>query len=409
MRTYTIQQIKNYGRRVGLLFAATLMVHSGGMAIAQSITTQDVKDINNARPWYDPNFGGCPTGTSNDTTLVGNDNVEKAYNFLVGKGLKDFQAAGIIGNLMQESGPGLNPKADQKNGPGRGIAQWEEGARWENLKKWVSNPSNFSDNRIRDPESLEGQLAFLWHEMTEVSGWKETLPAVKGTTTVEQATVAFEEKFEKASTPNMPNRLKNARQVLKTYGGGAAETDPGTSETVSSCPSVGDNSQFIDGFTIYNQCDRAWKNKPYGSSTVCEAGCGPSAMAMIVTALTGKRVTPPEAASVATAEGMYIPNVGSSWDIGTKLAKRYGLKSKFIGANASKINDTLKNGGLVLISGSGPSPFTSGGHYLVIRAVTAEGKWKVGDSGHSNTSDKDWDPQTLLRSANDGSAYAIYK
>jgi len=315
-----LRAIKENLRRAALLLTIGFMLQSGGMAAAQSITTQDVKDINNATPWYDPNFGGCTTGSGIDTNLVGNDNIEKAYNFLVAAGLQNFQAAGVVGNLMQESG--VNPNSDQPGGPGRGIAQWSEGGRWNVLIGWVAVGDHFPDGKPRTPESLEGQLAFMWHEMKDVAPWNETLPALKGSTTVEQATEAFENKFEKAGTPNMPNRIKYARQVLDKYGGGGAQTNPTTGEAVSDCPSnSGGNSQFLDGFTVYNQCDPAWANKPYGSSTICPSGCGPSAMAMIITALTGQRVTPAETAAYAGSQGMYIPGVGSSWSVAPVLAK----------------------------------------------------------------------------------------
>ena len=55
---------------------------------------------------------------------------QAAYEFFVGKGLTDFQAAGIVGNLDQESG--VDPTAVQYGGgPGRGIAQWSVGGRWD--------------------------------------------------------------------------------------------------------------------------------------------------------------------------------------------------------------------------------------------------------------------------------------
>jgi len=43
----------------------------------------------------------------------------------------------------------------------------------------------------------------------------------------------------------------------------------------------------------------------------------------------------------------------------------------------------LKSGGLVIASGTGPIPFTSGGHILVIRGVDESGKWLLGDPGHN--------------------------
>lgn len=415
----TPTQLLAYAKRTAFVLSSLIVLSNSGIAVAQSISNQDVSDINNATPWYDPNFGGCTTdGTTTGTgNLTGNDNIEKAYNFFVQQGLKNFQAAGVLGNLRQESG--VNPKSNQSGGPGRGIAQWSEGGRWEALKKWVADPSHFPDNKSRDPESLDGQLAFLWHEMKDVSPWNQTLPDVKAAQTVEQATQAFEEDFEKAGQPNMPNRIKYAREVLNKFSDSSAgsasnngvdQTNPDTGEAVSDCPAASTgNSQFVDGFTVYNQCDPAWANKAYGSSTICPSGCGPSAMAMIITALTGQRVTPYDTATYAGSKGMYIPGTGSSWSVAPVLAKHYNLKATFIGANMAKINATLKAGGLVVAAGHGALPFTSGGHYIVIRAVLDNGKWKVGDSGHRNTSDKEWDAAPILANMGDGSVYAITK
>lgn len=402
--------------RSGTLLLLGLLIVNASPVYAQGITTQDVTDIHNQTQWYDPNFGGCTTGSTNDT-LVGNDNIEKAFNFFNGRdGLQNFQAAGIVGNLMQESG--VNPKSNQAGGAGRGIAQWSEGGRWDDLIKWVADGNNFPDKQPRDPESLDGQLAFLWHELT--TGYPDTLAHLKASTTVEDAVNQFVGPielsnggrgggYENPGKPEIANRIKFARQVLDKYGGGAT-TNPTTGESTTECPSNSSgSSQFIDGFTVYNQCDPAWANKPYGSSTICPSGCGPSAMAMVVTALTGQRVTPPETAAYATEQGMYVEGAGSSWSIAPVLAQHYGLKASFVGANATKITEALRGGALVVASGHGPLPFTSGGHYIVIRAVTADGMWRIGDSGHRNTSSQDWDPASIVANMGDGSVYAISK
>ncbi len=55
-----------------------------------------------------------------------------AYTFFVGKGLTPVQAAGIVGNLIQESN--VEAGAVQPGGPGRGIAQWSVGGRWDTSK-----------------------------------------------------------------------------------------------------------------------------------------------------------------------------------------------------------------------------------------------------------------------------------
>src|SRR4051812_1918394 len=49
-------------------------------------------------------------------------NDEIAFDYFVSKGLTERQSAGIVGNLVQESGSPINPYADQPGGPGMGIA-----------------------------------------------------------------------------------------------------------------------------------------------------------------------------------------------------------------------------------------------------------------------------------------------
>lgn len=79
------------------------------------------------------------TTTMNDRGMAPNDgttraslvasNEEVAFRYFVAKGLTERQAAGVIGNLVQESG--VNPTSIQPGGPGRGIAQWSVGGRWD--------------------------------------------------------------------------------------------------------------------------------------------------------------------------------------------------------------------------------------------------------------------------------------
>jgi hypothetical protein len=135
-------------------------------------------------------------------------------------------------------------------------------------------------------------------------------------------------------------------------------------------------------------------------------------MAMIITALTGKAVTPAETSAYAGSKGMYIPGSGSSWDVARVIADHWGLHAKNIDHSVVAINKVLQSGGLVITSGSGATPFTSGGHYITIRGVTSDGKWKIGDSNGQKgiaNSKKTWDPQAILVTANAGNVVAITK
>jgi hypothetical protein len=228
----------SYVLRLAVIAACSLVV-VGSSVPAAAITGSDFESIHGESTFYDTILGCLRDGgTSNDQDslpLAGNDNIERAYNYFVGRGFEPFQAAGIVGNLMQESG--VNPKSHQGGGgPGRGIAQWSVNDRWANLVRWA---------RDRDPWALSTQLDFIWYEMNRVSPWKSTLPAVKATVDIETKYVGstlkkgsveeFEENYEKAGKPNMENRIKYAKQVLARYGSGSTVDDGGDAEAGDIC------------------------------------------------------------------------------------------------------------------------------------------------------------------------------
>lgn len=137
------------------------------------------------------------------TSLVGNTNAEKVFNYFVAKGFTKQAAAGIVGNLMQESS--CNPNSKQAGGPGRGIAQWSVGERWASMLSWKGSRSEWD---------LATQLDWLYHEMQTT---EKASMGVKDITDVHQATLFFEQKFERAGAPNMSNRYKYADSAYKSW------------------------------------------------------------------------------------------------------------------------------------------------------------------------------------------------
>jgi hypothetical protein len=99
-------------------------------------------------------------------------------------------------------------------------------------------------------------------------------------------------------------------------------------------------------------------------------------MAMIISTLTGSAVTPKD---VATFGGeYYLPGQGSSHALFAAAASHWSLTGRSISVTQSAVNDTLSRGGLVVSGGSGAYPYTAG-HIIVIRGVTPEGKYLVGN------------------------------
>lgn len=127
---------------------------------------------------------------------------QAAYSFFLAHGLTGPQSAGVVGNLVQESG--VNPESVQPGGPGRGIAQWSAGGRWQ--------PGLMTGNPAVD---LQNQLAFMWQEMTGPES--ASLAAVRATSDPAAAATAFELTYERAGSPNMAARTGAAQRI---YGGG---------------------------------------------------------------------------------------------------------------------------------------------------------------------------------------------
>jgi hypothetical protein len=92
-------------------------------------------------------------------------NEKTAFDFFVRKGLSEIQAAAIVGNLQQESN--LSPISVQPGGPGRGIAQWSTGARWNATRN--DNVAWYASKHGASAHSLGLQLDFIWYELETFS------------------------------------------------------------------------------------------------------------------------------------------------------------------------------------------------------------------------------------------------
>ena len=154
-----------------------------------------------------PGAEGEPSGSP---TLTGNSNAEKVFRYLVDKeGFTPEASAGVIGNLMQESG--VNPKSRQLGGgPGRGIMQWTENERWASLSAWAKNSG-------KDPWALETQVEWMVKEMKSYG----TYNRIKGVSSYKKSVEIFEKEMERAGTPNYPRRYQFAADALASFSSGA--------------------------------------------------------------------------------------------------------------------------------------------------------------------------------------------
>ena len=186
-----------------------------------------------------------------DANLVGSDNAEQAFNFFVQKGLTPQQAAGILGNLAVESGSDkIDPSVHQHGGgPGRGIAQWEVGGRWDTLLKYAAD-----ELKGADPYALKTQLLYLWHELETTE--KAALTDLKSTSTVDEATTSFQNKFERPAdrTASLGLRISKAKKYMKLYGATATATaESGSGDTTGNTDTPAANTDVPDCGTTSGQ------------------------------------------------------------------------------------------------------------------------------------------------------------
>lgn len=179
--------------------------------------TSTIADASSGVVGGDPNASAAGVGSST-TPLSGTNNTQIAYNYFVAKGLTNFQAAGIVGNFLQESG--LNPAIQEHgkgvsgilpvNGVGFGIAQWTFTARQAPLVAFAKAAGQPID-------TLGVQLDFAWQELNTTH--KGALDALRATTNVVDATEIFLKLFEgDPGTTAITNRTSNAEKVLNQYG-----------------------------------------------------------------------------------------------------------------------------------------------------------------------------------------------
>lgn len=218
--------------------------------------------------------GGGPVGGCGGSA---EENKKQIWDFLLGKGLSESAAAGIMGNMQQESG--FMPTADNgktmgfqdSTGKGcRGVVQWCHGRN--------SGLDDFAKQHGKSWDCLGLQLEYMWYEMTETeqgqvtaSGEKLEIPLpdalngkdfkAKGKYTDRSGPYAaaqiFHDYFERANTAKGEHlgRGDNADAIYKEmtgknpgkFGGGSSGGSAAPSESSSANDKVSDSESAGDG------------------------------------------------------------------------------------------------------------------------------------------------------------------
>ena len=140
--------------------------------------------------------------------------------------------------------------------------------------------------------------------------------------------------------------------------------------------SMMNHKEYIAGYIYFNQGDSAWNQNGY---CIAKAGCGPTSMAVVITSLTGKWVTPLDTAIWGYQHGFYSRE-GSAHEMIPAMATAYGLRCQGVGTDYRAIKKALKAGKPVVCL-MGPGYFTRGGHFMVLVAIDNNDCVTVADVG----------------------------
>lgn len=143
------------------------------------------------------------------------------WNELIADGATPFQAAGILGNIEQESGGNPESRALDSNGRyANGLVSWNEGS-------YPNSASMLTGNVSQD---IKTQVAYI----VQTGG----LTAAGNAQNASAAAVAFQNNYERCGTCNTPGRIQSALDVFQAATTGNWNTGASTPSTNASLTSA---------------------------------------------------------------------------------------------------------------------------------------------------------------------------
>ena len=160
----------------------------------------------------------------------------------------------------------------------------------------------------------------------------------------------------------------------------------------------------------FNQLEEPWASLPYASSTVANSGCGPTSMAIVISTLTGKNVTPEMTKSFAEDNGEYVQGQGTSHSFIGNAAAYWGLTCERVGKDRmDDVVQALKEGKMVVeICEAYTITGGSSGHFIVLTGVTSDGYITIADCASRERTGKVYSVETIKSYGRDLSAGAFW-
>lgn len=336
------------------------------------LSTEQLKLFRSGIYYYDAFPSACASGSS---SLVGSEDAQRIYNYLLGKGLKPFQVAGIMGNISKESG--YNPrrvqntptpsgdsdvmKIDDKTG--YGISQWTSINRQQDLRDAAQKAG------VQDSD-MKVQLDFLWTELTGSYKTSSYDPLVVSTN-LRDATVIYLINFEgpaaKLEIAEQNDRVKRAQSALTKFGSttisDASISDTSSVSEVSNCGGdLSNNSNLVGEYSLpvdqkWFDENRIWFSKDHKKYPAAD-----------IPVPNGTKVYAVAAGKITRAP---IETNNTSYGRGVQILSNDGIRYTYAHGSdggsvpGAKVNDTVKAGQLIMhSSNTGNVQGANGGYHL---------------------------------------------
>lgn len=232
--------------------------------------------------------------------------------------------------------------------------------------------------------------------------YSQYLSATNGDSAMEarKAALWWEENYEIHKGDLQGARQDDAEEVYNKYKDMQVSSIPSgsTSSTTTSSSSSSNNDENCDFPQIYQ---------------VAGDGCGPTSIAMLVSALTGEDVTESDITNLV-APSKYSQTRGStSTTLTEKVGEKYKLEVKNVPVNendksdvVSKIKQYLNDGYMIHISGQGTEPFSDVGHFIGLYTIDGD---RVFTANSAKVGNKWYELTDLINAGYHGDAFTAIR
>lgn len=149
-------------------------------------------------------------------------------------------------------------------------------------------------------------------------------------------------------------------------------------EVIANALSNTNNCTTYEGdYPEYLQSADPWGPMSYGPGcTFAGCACGATSMAMLTTYVTGQDVLPTDVADLLGSSYYWATGGAGATELDKKVCEKYGCEAEAVSWSGyddaiSKMKQYLSEGYSIHLSGAGSYPFSDGGHYIGIFALTS--------------------------------------